>query len=55
MSDPDAPTRRKSGIIGAWEYWRDCPYCEGIGQDDNGNICDNCEGVGMYWKLDCEE
>ena len=55
MSDPDDPTRRKSGIIGAWEYWRECPYCEGIGRTDIGDICYDCKGEGMYWELECDE
>jgi DnaJ-class molecular chaperone len=55
MSDPDEPTRRKSGLIGAWEYWRECPYCEGTGEDEEEDICIQCEGEGMAWILDTEE
>ena len=55
MSDPDESNRRKSGLIGAWEYWVECPYCEGVGRDESGEICNNCEGVGVCWELDCEQ
>ena len=55
--NPDEPTMRKSGlIIGAWEYLRDCPYCEGTGKDlKTKEKCSMCDGDGQMWLLECDE
>ena len=52
--NPDEPTRRKTGINGVYEYWRECSYCEGTGVDDNDNPCKDCDGEGYAWEMDCE-
>ncbi len=49
MSDPDAPTVRKFGsIIGAFEYERECPFCEGSGKRIVVEECLECEGRKEY-------
>lgn len=56
--NPDEPTMRKSGlIIGAYEYLRDCPYCEGTGRDliKETEKCSMCDGEGQMWLLECDE
>ena len=36
-----------------WENWNtQCPFCEGEGQDENGEYCEHCEDgyLAMYWN-----
>lgn len=55
--NPDEPTRRKNWmIIGAWEYLRDCPYCDGTGiNEETKEKCSMCDGDGRMWLLECDE
>lgn len=55
--NPDEQTRRKNWmIIGALEYLRDCPYCDGTGiNEETKEKCSMCDGDGQMWLLECDE
>ena len=50
MSDPDELNWRQSSIVGALEYWRTCPYCDGSGKLERKEPCIECEGDGWIWN-----
>ena len=51
--DPDESDVRPGPINNTWEYWRECPYCEG--EENLDPPCRHCNGEGMSWQLEVDE
>lgn len=43
---PTDPEKKPDAKKAAAEDGKDCPDCDGDGEDDNGDACDTCDGTG---------